>query len=128
MTHVLVIDDNVDLRDMLRLVLQDGGYTVVDDVDGATLVDYLHTTPRGLVVLLDYYVPHLDTEALLAQVLTDPVLARRHAFICVTASSRERLPPTFVALLSRLNVPLLTKPFDLDDLLVTIKQVEHRLH
>ena len=127
MTLVLVIDDNAGVRDALHLLLQDDGYTVVEDSDGATLLDYLRATLYGLVVLFDYRIPYLDTEAFLRQVVSEHDLAARHAFICLTAIPHELLPPICLALLARLDAPLLMRPFDIDDLLAAIKQAEQRL-
>ncbi len=45
-SHVLVIDDDVDVRDIVQIILQDAGYTVTLARDGAAALDVLrHAAP-----------------------------------------------------------------------------------
>jgi DNA-binding NtrC family response regulator len=127
-TTVLVIDDDCDIRDMLHMLLQDeGGYAVMEAADPASALDILHTTPHSLVVLFDYRMPHIDGEALLALAEQEAGLTERHAFVCMTGANRDLLPPTLTMLLALYEVPLVAKPFDIDDMLAVIRQAEQRL-
>jgi DNA-binding NtrC family response regulator len=127
-TTVLVIDDDRDIRNMLHILLQDeGGYTVMETADPASALDILHTTLHGLVVLFDYRMPHIDGEALLALAEQEAGLTERHAFVCMTGANRDLLPPTLMMLLALYEVPLVAKPFDIDDMLAVIRQAEQRL-
>jgi hypothetical protein len=71
--------------------------------------------------------PRVDGDALLALAVREGWLGERHTFLCLTAASPQRLPATLSALLARYRVPLIGKPFDLDDLLAGIKQAERCL-
>lgn len=127
-TTVLVIDDDPDIRDMLSMLLHDeGGYAVIAAADPASALDILHTTPQRLIVLFDYRMPPTDGEALLALAEQEEHLVERHAFVCMTGADRDILPLTLLALLAHYAVPLVAKPFDIDDMLGVIGQAEQRL-
>lgn len=127
-THVLVIDDDDDTRATLRLLLEDeGGYLITDTPDTEQALISLHTSPQRLVVLFDYRMSRRESAALLALAEREAQLADRHAFVCMTATNNDRLPMTLKALLARYDVPLITKPFDIDTLLAVIRQAEQRL-
>jgi CheY-like chemotaxis protein len=79
------------------------------------------------VVLLDLRMPEMDGAAVLRYVEATPDLASYHAFILVTAT--YRLVPRMLADIPRyLHIPILRKPFDLDDLLATVRRMDKRLH
>jgi CheY-like chemotaxis protein len=125
-THVLVVDDDSDTRATLRMVLEDAGYAVLEAEGGTAALDVLHTRPDGLVVLFDYRTPGVDGDALIALAEREHSLVHRHAFVCMTASPQS-LTPTLSALLARHDVPLVAKPFDIDELLAIIEQAAQRL-
>ncbi len=125
-THVLVIEDDEGIRLALRMLLEAEGYAVAAAVDGKQALALLDMSQEGWVVVFDYRMPRLDGEALLALAEHEGWLAERHVFVCLTASP-HRLPPTLSALLARYQVPLVGKPFDLDDLLAAVQQAEQRL-
>lgn len=60
--HILVIDDDRDIRDMLGMVLAAEGYVVDTAVDGLAGLDRLHMGPRPSLILLDMMMPRLDGE------------------------------------------------------------------
>jgi DNA-binding response OmpR family regulator len=57
--RVLAVDDDANLREMLRLILARDGHTVVLASDGRTARDLLATSPFDVVVL-DWSMPGLD--------------------------------------------------------------------
>lgn len=127
-THVLVIDDDADIRATLRLLLEDeGGYLVTDAADTEQALTVLHSSPQRLVVLFDYRMPRQESAALLALAEREVQLADRHAFICMTTTDSGRLPTTLLTLLAHYDVPLIAKPFDIATLLATVRQAEQRL-
>ena len=87
----------------------------------------LHTTPHRLIVLFDYRMPRTDGVSLLALAEQEAWLVERHAFVCMTGTNRDSLPLALLALLARYQVPLVAKPFDIDDMLAVIRQGEQRL-
>jgi CheY-like chemotaxis protein len=58
---ILVVDDDPDIRDSLREVLEDEGYEVACVGNGQEALDHLKTaTPRPCVILLDLMMPVMD--------------------------------------------------------------------
>jgi CheY-like chemotaxis protein len=57
---VLVVDDDPDIRDSLREVLEDEGYTVSSVANGREALDYLRSGKRPCVILLDLMMPIMD--------------------------------------------------------------------
>jgi CheY-like chemotaxis protein len=125
MARVLVVDDDADTREALGMLLTDEGHEVAEAADGQAALDWLRATPHRWVVLLDYKMPHLDGREVLAAVGADPSLARQHAYIAMPATPMLDAPVE--ALRAALGVPLLPKPFDLDELLEAIIQAAARL-
>jgi len=58
---VLVVDDDPDIRDSLREVLEDEGYKVSCVGNGREALDHLKkSSPRPCVILLDLMMPVMD--------------------------------------------------------------------
>jgi CheY-like chemotaxis protein len=126
MTRVLLVDDDQAIRETLRFVLEDAGYQVLEASDGLAALQALRDAPSGMVVLLDLMMPKLDGAGVLGAVAGDRRLAKRHAFILTTAS-HQTLSLAFVNLLTNLAVPIVHKPFELDDLLAIVERAAQRL-
>jgi CheY-like chemotaxis protein len=59
--HILVVDDDRELRDTLREVLEDLGYSVDAAVDGLDALSHLGgPSRRPDLILLDLQMPNLD--------------------------------------------------------------------
>ena len=63
MTRILVIDDDLQTRDVLRQMLERAGYEVVEAGDGREGVQSFRTAPADLVIT-DQTMPHMSDEAL----------------------------------------------------------------
>ena len=58
---ILVVDDDADIRDSLREVLEDEGYDVTCVANGREALDHLRTaSPAPCVILLDLMMPIMD--------------------------------------------------------------------
>lgn len=126
MADILIVDDDVSIRETLRMVLEDEGHTVEEAQDGLAALDMLRVAPSGRVVLLDLMMPRLDGAGVLGVVAGDRDLAARHAFALITATNQTR-SLAFVRLLADLRVPVLHKPFDIDEVLETVARLDaHR--
>jgi CheY-like chemotaxis protein len=124
--HVLVVDDDSDMRGVLRDVLLDEGYAVHEARDGQVALDWLRQTSEAWVVLTDHLMPRLNGAGLIAAVLADSQLAARHAFIYMTATDRI-ITPDLHAQLAALNAPILDKPFSFDACLAMVAEAVMRL-
>jgi CheY-like chemotaxis protein len=110
--HVLVVDDERDLRALLRELFEDEGYMVGEASDGQVALDLLRATPNRWVVLTDHQMPRLDGPGLVESVLADPVLRARHAYLYMTATDRI-ITPGLAQQLEALQAITLIKPFSL---------------
>jgi CheY-like chemotaxis protein len=126
MARVLVVDDDGDIRDSLRWALEDAGHEVSEAAGGAAALEMLWASPHPLVAVLDIIMPDQDGLAVLNAVRDDPYLSTRHCYIVATASSPSRfnLPDEISCLLA---VPVIEKPFDLDDFLAAVEQAASKL-
>lgn len=122
MPRVLVVDNDDGIRETARVLLEDVGYDVVEAPDGEAALQALLDSPEPLVVLLDIVMPRIDGIDVLRQARRNGRLSR-HAFVVWTAS-RVEIPAD---LLSALRVPLVHKPFDLDELLAIVSQAASRI-
>jgi len=126
-THVLIVDDDADIRMTMRLLLEDmGGYIVLEATDGVSGLEMVRTSEDPLVVLLDLLMPQLDGLGVLRAVATDECLATRHAYVLVTVS-RQGFSVELPANLQGV-VPVVAKPFDITVLLDTVAEAARRLH
>lgn len=124
---VLIVDDDEDTRDALRIAFEDEGHTVIEAADGMQALASLRASVSPLVVVLDLDLPKLDGIGVLQAVAQDDTgLAVRHAFILLTAVSQER---TRVAedICAALATPLMQKPFELGALLHAVEEAGSRL-
>ena len=122
---VLVVDDDEAIRETLRLVLEDAGYTIAEAGDGIVALRLLRAARERMVVLLDLMMPGLDGAGLLGTVAGDHRLVERCAYVLVTANN-QTLPLAFANLLRNLDVQVVTKPFDVDHLLSVVDRAARR--
>jgi CheY-like chemotaxis protein len=125
-TPVLVVDDDEGVRESLRWILEDEGYIVYEAPNGSPALERLRDNPNGMVVLLDVNMPGVDGMDVMRAVEEQEQLAARHAYIVMTANGRT-LPLAFVKQLTRLQTPVLTKPFDLEKLLDTVAAAAEKI-
>jgi CheY-like chemotaxis protein len=125
MTRILIVDDDSAIRETLRDALEGEGYEVVEASNGLAGLESLRASQEGMIVLLDQLMPKLDGVGVLQALQADPLLARRHVYILLTARSRTSTP--VMDLTSALNVSIVRKPFDLDALFLTVEQAAIRL-
>lgn len=111
---VLVVDDDADIRESVRELLEDAGYAVIVASDGQQAFDYLDSQPPPDCVVLDLWMPVMDgwslaSEVLMGRLPSVPILV-------VTAANAQfayPVPPRYV----------LRKPFDPDRLLNLIAEL-----
>jgi CheY-like chemotaxis protein len=121
MARVLVVDDEQDIRDALRFILEDAGHEVLEATDGENALQVLRASQASLVVVLDLLMPRLSGIDVLQQVIADPHVKDRHAYLLMTADNallRQQADP----LLAQVSARVIGKPFDIDALLNMIDQ------
>ncbi len=124
--HVLIVDDDEDVRFALRALLEDEGYVVEEAAEGQLALDRLRASAQGLIVLLDVNMPRMDGIQVMRTVADQEPLATRHAYVVDTALN-ELLTPVVVEFLSGLGASIVAKPFDIYQLLAVITEAAQRL-
>ena len=119
MLTVLIVEDDEPIHAGLRVLLTEEGYATLDAWNGQQALEYIRSTPRPLIVLLDWRLPDMDGGHVFQTAHAEPTPERRRAYIFCTANS-DTLPLATVRLMDQLRVPLVRKPFDIDDLLAAI--------
>jgi len=64
---VLVADDEAVVREMARRILEGGGYTVIEAVDGAEAVKIFESGTEIDLLMADLEMPNLDGEEMVRQ-------------------------------------------------------------
>ena len=121
MPQVLIVDDDVAIRNVACEMLEDAGYVVLQASDGQAALDVLRTSEKPLVVLLDLMMPQMSGMTVLECVARDKQLAR-HAYVRWSVS-RGALSP-HLAPFVRWSIP---KPFQVDELLGTVAEAAAHL-
>jgi CheY-like chemotaxis protein len=124
--QVLVVDDDRNLRDVLRVILDEEGYTVREARDGLVALELLRQTRESWVVLTDHLMPRLNGPELIAAVLTDSHLRARHAFIYMTATD-QTIAPDLQPLLEAVHALILPKPFSVEACLDVVATAADRI-
>ncbi|MFI5272986.1 MAG: response regulator [Ktedonobacterales bacterium] len=124
MTQVLIVDDDDDLRAVLRSALEDANYDVLDVAGGAEALALLSRLTAGIVVVVDYFMPGIDGAQLLADAASLP--GPGHAFMLITASP-QRISGELASRLAAQAIPVVPKPFDMTVLLDAVAQCADRL-
>lgn len=123
---VLIVDDDAAIRETLRALFEDDGYHVREAMDGLTALHALHTVVRPQVVITDYQMPRMDGFGLLGYVAMDEDLRDRNRFICLTANA-HRISQQFGATLRRLQVRVIAKPFDIEEVIKAVEAAAAQL-
>ena len=109
MKHILIIDDDVHIGDMLREVLVQEGYSVLRAYSGTEAL-YLLSQNKPDLVLLDLMLPGLSGEEVLPHIENIPV---------IVFSAKVDVQDKVNLLLSG-AADYMTKPFDTKELLARI--------
>ena len=127
MPDVLIVDDDADTRLVIRMILEDEGYAILEAGRGDEALRRLQEHPAPMVVLLDHYMPSMTGAELLHLVAEDHSLLQRHAYVDMTAAAAQAFSPDFLALLATMHIPVVSKPFDLETLLDVVAEQGERL-
>ena len=126
MPQVLIVDDDEDIRAVLRIALEDAGYSVRDAADGDAAMNVLRQADTAMIVLVDYVMPRVDGVELLDATASLPPDAPGHAYILITASP-QRIGPELAAQLATRGVSVVPKPFDMSTILDAVAQASAQL-
>ena len=109
---VLIVDDEVDLRDSVREVLGDEGYSVFVASNGQEALSLLQTIPRPSVIILDLFMPIMGGNEFYRKLRSIPALA--DIPVLISTSDPSAAPA---------KLPIIRKPVTLDRLLSSVATV-----
>ncbi|MCX5697945.1 MAG: response regulator [Candidatus Omnitrophica bacterium] len=121
LTKILIVDDDPDIRDVLKLTLSEENYTVIEAQDGEEALKAINTKSPDLV-LLDYKIPKMDGRQVCRQIKRD-LLLRHLPIIMVTGKGdiNDRVDG-----LDAGADDYVVKPFEPKELLARIRMVLRR--
>ena len=110
MAHILVVDDEAQIRFLLRTQFELAGHGVFEAQNGRTALDILETFPEPFdMITLDIYMPHMNGFEFLSILQNQPV----HPLVLIISAHSDQIPP---ALEHRVSGRL-TKPFGMKELI-----------
>jgi CheY-like chemotaxis protein len=86
---VLLVEDEVSMRELLRRALEVAGFLVVDTHDGGQVMELAQGLLPSLIIL-DVNLPHMSGWDVLAQLKSDPETAAIPVIVYTAATSDER--------------------------------------
>lgn len=113
---VLVVDDDPDILEVIRIALEAEGFAVVLAANGREALSRLHEGMTPCVILLDLMMPVMDGWEFRDVQAKDPSFARIPVVV-FSAGGRQTVSAAAAALQA---TDYLTKPLDLDVLVVTV--------
>lgn len=112
---VLVIDDEVEIREYLRFILERGGYRVIEAADGNQGLEAFRRHRVDLVIT-DLVMPNREG----VETITE--LRARHEGVRIVAMSGATCGDTYLDLVKSLGVrTTLRKPFDRQEVLSAVQ-------
>jgi CheY-like chemotaxis protein len=114
MRLVLIVDDDEDVRQSLRMSLTDEGYEVLCAQNGAEALEIIEHLPRPCLILLDLIMPVMNGWEFRARQSADPRLA---GFPVVAMTATKTLEAAAID-----AHDLLHKPLELSELLAVVRR------
>ena len=111
---VLVVDDDIAIRELLVVAFEDEGYHVLQAADGAQALHLVSQT-RPAIVVLDIQMPGIDGIEVAQRLQQDPETAAI-PLVAVSAHARE------AEVLAIGCCAFVRKPFDLVHLIATVRE------
>ena len=121
MGTVVVIDDDMEVCDVLRLAIEDDGYRVTCCTDpSAAIATILDMRPD--LVTLDWKMHESDGTRVYDAIRANPRTSEIPVLICTADWTIRDLQEQLVGM----DTAILLKPFDLDEWAETVRRMSHR--
>jgi len=118
---ILIADDDPDLRDILRSILEGAGFVVVETADGEAALSAIRSQPIDMTIL-DYMMPNLTGPQVCEQLKADLLL--RHLPVIMLTGKSEVQDKVFGITAGADDY--LVKPFEPQELLARVAMVLRR--
>jgi DNA-binding response OmpR family regulator len=119
-SHILVVEDDRDLRESLIEALEEAGYSVASAQDGQHALFYLRTSKRPDLILLDLQMPIMNgVEFRLEQLKSPELAAIPVAVLTADPDGRQKVAALQTA-------AFLKKPLNLPELFAMVARVVDR--
>jgi CheY-like chemotaxis protein len=113
---VAIVDDDHDIRQVVRGLLEEEGYSTIEAANGREALDLLRRSKsKPDLILLDLMMPMMDGWQLRARLHEDPALQEIPIVIMTAHGGMIRAVRSAVP-----DTPVLTKPLELDHLLEVV--------
>jgi CheY-like chemotaxis protein len=120
MTKVLIVDDDEEIRSLLRDMLIEEGFHVDIARDGQEALDLLEQE-SGWIILLDIMMPNVDGREVIRRLQASQKLREQNRVALMSAGGR--LAQERLHLATDVVEALLPKPFDLEDVLAVVSRL-----
>jgi DNA-binding response OmpR family regulator len=120
MSRILIIDDDIQMRQMLKQTLERAGYEVIDAPDGKEGIRLFHESPTDLVIT-DLIMPGKDGMETSIELIREFPNVK---IIAISGGSRAMDPQDYLHYATSVGVmKTFTKPFDPKELLEAIHEL-----
>jgi CheY-like chemotaxis protein len=116
--HVLVADDDPDIRDILRRLLLSDGFRVYEASDGTEVLAAADQCEINAIIL-DVLMPKMSGAEAIQKLRANP----RYAKIPIIVITGSPIIRSLARPYQLGDIVLLTKPLDLDQVLATVQQM-----
>jgi CheY-like chemotaxis protein len=113
--YILLVEDDLDARDSLTMVLEGMGHSVVCASNGREAIDQLQREPQACLILLDLMMPIMNGWEFRTLQKSDPRLSQIPTIVLSALNDPDKLPNSDV-------VAYFVKPIIPEDLLATVDQ------
>ena len=118
--RILVVDDSPEILELIRDLLTEEGYVVITRLAALQEIEEVRLANPNLIIL-DHLLKGLDgSHDILAQLRGSVDLSNVPVIICTALRNAELV---LAEQLKPVNVELIVKPFDIDELLATVKRM-----
>ncbi|RQV96834.1 response regulator [bacterium] len=119
MSRILIVDDNEIIRNLLRLVLEEAGYEVVEAIDGLKAFKFHNKKPADLIIT-DINMPVKNGLELIAELkMQDPDLK----IIAISGDNDQDLSTTLKTAQKLGAAYAFAKPFDTQEVVKAVKEL-----
>jgi CheY-like chemotaxis protein len=113
--HILIVDDDSDMRRSLADALEESGYSVAAAANGEEALAILRKGPLPVVILLDLLMPVMNGWQFCQARREDPASAKIPIVVMSAAVSKDPASPYYIEVDDHI-----AKPIDLGELLAKL--------